>query len=93
MDRKANQILGEHTEGKQKIEDLTASLSIEKRRREDFEELVKKERRDKQIALSCLHEAEAKLESLRNQIYQRDQEMERLKVNEDFADRGLEIKL
>jgi len=61
MDRKAKQVQAESAVLKRNMEEIGEALTAEKMRREKAEELIKKEKRDKEIALSCLHKAEEKL--------------------------------
>lgn len=62
MDRKAKDVLREFQEIQVKLEKTREELAVERRHREKMEEIVKKERREKEIALSCLQTAEDKLD-------------------------------
>jgi hypothetical protein len=70
MDQRAKEILGTHEENKQKLSKLDEELGTERRLREKMEELYKKEKRDKEIALSCLQTAEVKMEHLSHELNQ-----------------------
>jgi chromosome segregation ATPase len=72
---------------RRRFEDLRERMEASKKQIEFLQESLKKEKRDKQIALSCLHTAETKLEQL-NQLIE---EM-KLRQPERFSAQGLELK-
>lgn len=62
MYRKAQASLTQTNGSREKVAELTELLSSERNRYLMLQETLVKERRDKQIALKCLHDAEIKLE-------------------------------
>lgn len=64
IDQKAKQVIQGSGDTRKRLEELSVILSNEKRRNENLEEAVKKERREKQLALTHLHSAEERLEHM-----------------------------
>ncbi|MGZ3689144.1 MAG: hypothetical protein ACXVBW_12640, partial [Bdellovibrionota bacterium] len=62
IDRKAKLVLTDLESFRKRFTEADEQLAIERRRREELEQAVKKEKRDKQIALNCLQSAEIKME-------------------------------
>jgi chromosome segregation ATPase len=86
LDVQAKQVFQGNEDSRRKIQELTESLEATKRRADHYEELMKKEKRDKQIALSCLHTAEARLAHATREI-------QTLQTSEtsQIQDQGLEL--
>jgi chromosome segregation ATPase len=61
MDRQARQILAQSDETQLKLQEVSSQLTVERKRREEFEHALRRERREKEIALKCLREAEEKM--------------------------------
>ncbi len=61
LNQKAKETLHRSLDLTRKIEELSESIEKEKSRREYLEELLRKEKREKQVALTCLHSAETNL--------------------------------
>jgi chromosome segregation ATPase len=91
LDENAKQVIREQDILRKKLEEQTQKHSLEKRRREELEEVLYKERREKQIALSCFHTAESRLNALK-----REAEEEKTKQHQNTVkninDRGLILK-
>lgn len=66
--RQATSATQELEKERTKAEALRERLEIEEKRREDAENSAKKERRDKQIALNCLHSAEERIDRLTHDV-------------------------
>ncbi|MFZ9595857.1 MAG: hypothetical protein ACO3A2_07235 [Bdellovibrionia bacterium] len=64
LEKKAKAVIEENPNLKQTIEELRESVKAEKQKSEQIQEVLTKERREKRIALSCLHTAEAKITQL-----------------------------
>lgn len=67
-DRAARSKLGELGDLKARVQDLTDALAKEKHGRDELEEAVRREKRDKQIALSCMQKAELRVADLEREI-------------------------
>jgi chromosome segregation ATPase len=87
MDQKARHVIDDSYESQRKVEELTAMLDHERRRREDSDESAKKENREKQIALSCLHAAESRIAQISHEL-----ENLRDRVGSSFEGTCLELK-
>jgi chromosome segregation ATPase len=68
LSRKNEKMTVESWELKQEIDDLKERLRTNKSLMTELEERVKKEARDKQIALNCLQSAEMKLEAVSSEL-------------------------
>lgn len=71
---------------KKKLEELQEQLASERRKYDELEERMKKEKRDKQIALNCLHTAESRMANLAKVAEESKQN-----TPGHFYDRGLEL--
>lgn len=65
---KANLILSDYERARSSAEGASAQLEAERRRREDLDQAIAKERRDKQIALNCLKTAEDRISQLEKEL-------------------------
>ncbi len=87
-ERKAKAIMLENPSLKSTLEQIKTALDAEKRKNDNMEELVKRERRDKRAALTCFHTAEAKLT-------QANWELQNMKkrYEQNIAETGFELKI
>ena len=85
---RSQQVVEESGETKRKLEEMAETLSESRGRVESTLEQVRKEKRDKQIALNCLHTAEKRIDQL-------TEELERLRNHalEQASNREVELKL
>ncbi len=87
IDQKSKEIQKESIANQRKIEELTESLSAEKQRHDRLDELLRKERGEKQLALTHLHTAEARLAQSHREL-----EALRMKELEKQEDPGLDLE-
>jgi chromosome segregation ATPase len=87
-DKRAKEIIFENPSLRSRIDDLKSLLENEKKRNESAEEFIKRERREKRAALTCLHTAESKL----NQAYFELEQMKK-RYEENVQDVGFELKI
>lgn len=88
MDQKAKQLINEFHSAQRRVEELTQAREADKKRFEDLEQMLAKEKREKQVALSCVHTAESKLAQLTRDV----EKAQRQKEHSGFDDVGLELK-
>jgi len=86
-DRRARQIMESSREHQFKAQELIEQLAIEKRRREEVEGSISKERREKQIALNCLQTAETQIDELKREL-----QALRERAVRKFDDRTIELQ-
>jgi chromosome segregation ATPase len=87
MGRQAKDASQKTTDLVQKLEELSETVSSEKRKNEYLEELMRKEKRDKHLALTCLHTAESKLAQLSQVV----ENLEKQRT-QTIQETGLELK-
>jgi chromosome segregation ATPase len=66
--RRSDELARRSDELSRRVEELREALATERRRSEHLEELMKKEKREKQLALSHLHAAESRMAQLNHAI-------------------------
>ena len=74
IDQKAKEVFTQFHQAQSKNKDLSENIEIEKKRRDHLEEVLKKEKKEKEVALTCLHSSESRLSKI-------TQELETLRQN------------
>ncbi len=87
-EQRTKEIFQESSELKRRLEEMKEILSNEKNRNDILDERVKKEGREKHIALTCLHTAEARLSQVTREL---DELRERL--NRSFEENSVRLGL